>query len=265
MRLQTVPPSAGLRWIGCGAKAFARQPLALMGLFLLFMTLVSLLSVIPVVGHIIALALVPAATLGLVHASRMAAQGRFPMPGVLATGLSGSPARRQAMLVLGASYVGGLALVLGASALADGGRFASGYLGMGQGLSMQTLQEPEVQTAAWIALLAYIPFSALFWHAPMLVADHGIPPAKSLFFSLMACWRNKGAFALYLLGWMGVFTGVALTLGLVLSAIAGPQLGGLVLLPLAMVLAAMFFASIRCTFDDCFLPDAPTPLPPAVG
>jgi len=179
---------------------------------------------------------------------------------VLATAFTGGAHRTKAMLQLGGLYVAGMAAMLLISALADGGAFAGAYIGLGEGMSMELLERDEVQAATWLALLAYVPFSALFWHAPMLVGDHGVQPVRSLFFSLLACWQNKGAFMLYLLGWLAVFLGGALTVGMVAGALGGSQLGHTLVLPMALVFAAMFFASIRCSFDDCFLTEPGIPL-----
>jgi hypothetical protein len=57
----------------------------------------------------------------------------------------------------------------------------------------------------WVAMALYLPLSLLFWHAPALVHWHGVPPLKSLFFSLVACMRNFKAFTLFGLAWVGVF------------------------------------------------------------
>ena len=72
MKLQLVPARTGFTWVKLGMKTFLRQPLAMAGLFFMFMAVVSLLSVVPVIGTAISLALVPAATVGLMAASREA-------------------------------------------------------------------------------------------------------------------------------------------------------------------------------------------------
>ncbi len=64
----------------------------------------------------------------------------------------------------------------------------------------------------------YLPLSLAFWHAPALVHWHGVPPAKSLFFSFVACFKNFGALFVFGLVWVGVFIGS----GIVLSLIATP-------------------------------------------
>jgi hypothetical protein len=85
---------------------------------------------------------------------------------------------------------------------------------------------------------------------------HGVPPVKALFFSLVACVRNFGAFTVFGLAWMGVFLAVGMVVALVtglLSLAIGTAAGG-IMVGAAMVLAAMFFSSVVFTFRDCFEP-----------
>ena len=65
MKLHPVSARTGLLWVREGIKTFWRQPLAMSGLFFLFMAVVSVISVLPLIGTALALALLPAATLGL--------------------------------------------------------------------------------------------------------------------------------------------------------------------------------------------------------
>ena len=109
----------------------------------------------------------------------------------------------------------------------------------------------------WFATLLYIPLSMLFWHAPALVHWHGVPPLKSMFFSAVACWRNLGAFAVYLVSWLGVFIVCATVLLTISSALGGKDLSGVVLMPGALLMAAMFFTSVYFSVKDCF--DLPSP------
>ena len=90
MKLHVNPAITGWSWVKSGVRTFWRQPLAMSGLFFMFMVVVSLLSMVPLVGTAVAMALVPAATLGLMAATREADQGRFPMPSVLVTAMFSS-------------------------------------------------------------------------------------------------------------------------------------------------------------------------------
>jgi hypothetical protein len=80
------------------------------------------------IGSALALACLPAATLGLMAATREANRGNFPMPSILITAFRAGKARLNAMLVLGALYALGFLLVMGISALIDGGKVANLYL-----------------------------------------------------------------------------------------------------------------------------------------
>lgn len=257
MLLQTVPARRGLQWALQGMRTFWKQPLALSGLFFLFMALVSLVSVLPVVGGVLALVLMPAFTAGLMAATQTAIEGRFPMPGTLWLALRAG-ARRKPMLQLGALYATGFLLLMASSVLVDGGQFARVYLG-GAPLSPALVQSDSFQLALWVSMLLYAPLSMLFWHAPALVFWQNVPPLKSLFFSWMGCWRNKGAFAVYVAVWLAVFGSAALTAMLTASLLGDAQMTLSIMMPLALLVAAMFFTSMLFTVKDCFSA-SPSPL-----
>ena len=77
-------------------------------------------------------------------------------------------------------------------------------------------------------------------------------PAKSLFFSWMACWRNKAAFTVYTLAWVVVFVGSGLVALLVASLLGDAQMLMAVLMPLVLMVTAMFFTSMLFTVKACF-------------
>lgn len=255
MKLQIVPARTGLQWVQLGLLTFKSQPLALAALFFLAMASMSLVTVLPFIGPLIALALLPSVTLAMMVAASEAAHGRKPMPALLLVAFRSGPQHMHAMLTLGGLYAAGFVLIIGASSLIDGGTFASVYMGATP-MTREIAELPEFQSAMWLSMGLYLPLSMLFWHAPGLVHWHGIPPVKALFFSWMACVRNIGAFVVYSLGWVGVFIAFGMALALVtgiLAALIGSVAGG-IMVATAMMLAAMFFTSIVFTFRDCFSP-----------
>lgn len=256
MKLNIVPARHGMQWVRAGLRAFARQPLAMTGLFFMFMTGLSLLAWLPLVGGLLALALVPAATLGLMVATQHIEAGRFPMPSCLIAGFRQGPKTTRAMLVLGALYAVAILGVMALSALADGGQFAQLYV-EGGGLSQELMTQPGLRTAMWVSTLLYLPVSLAFWHAPALVYWHGVPPLKSLFFSLVAMLRNMPAFLVYGALWMLLSAGGGLIL-MVLTALTGNvAIASYGLLPMALVVATMFYTSLWFTYRDCFLDEGP--------
>jgi hypothetical protein len=281
MKLHIVPARTGIDWVKSGIFVFRRQPMAMAALFFIAMASMSLASLVPFIGPVLALALLPSVTLAMMVASAEALQGRAPTPAVLLVAFRTGQQRLHHMLQLGALYAAGFLATIALSALFDGGQFAQVYLGMVP-LSEEVVADGDFQLAMWVAMLLYLPLSLLFWHAPGLVHWHGVPPVKSLFFSLVACTRNFGAFVIYGLGWLAVFAiggilvsllaGLLAAVGLLAPGSTTATLGG-IMVGLAMVMASMFFSSIVFTFRDCFEPpeqhaERPaddTPPPPTAG
>src|SRR4029453_1480563 len=159
---------------------------------------VLVLSQPPWIGAIIGGMLVPAATLGLMAATEEATKGRFPMPSVLISAFRAGRQRMRAMLLLGVIYTVGSMAVTGLASLLTNGRPAA---------------DGEIDSVALLALALHPPLFLMFWHAPALVHWHGVSPVKSLFFSVVACMKNFGAFLTYGMAWVGVFLAVGSAFG----------------------------------------------------
>jgi len=262
MKLNLVPARTGVLWVRTGLRAFARQPLAFVSLFFFFMALVSIASQLPLVGAAVALMLLPTMTLGLMAAAAEAAGPVKPPAGtVFLAAIRAVRADVRPMAVLGALYAGLFLLVMAISALADGGEFAKVYL-LGGPLTRELAESTEFQVALWISMALYLPLSLAFWHAPALVHWHRVPPAKSLFFSFIACFRNFGAMTVFGMVWVAVFIGAGIVLSLLATLLVAfgalgvgdgaSAIGGALMVGGALVMAAMFFTSTWFTFRDSF-------------
>ena len=251
MKLHIVPARTGITWVKLGFKTFLQQPLAMSGLFFMFMALLSIASLVPLVGSALALGLLPAATLGLMAATQEATKGKFPMPSILISAFRAGKQRMKAMVMLGALYAAGFLAIMAVSSLIDGGQFAKLYL-VGGKITEELVLQSGFQAAMWVTLALYLPLSLMFWHAPALVHWHGITPVKSLFFSFLACYKNFGAFTIYGLMWMGIFMLTLLAVTVVAALLGSPAFAGMAMFPIALVMFAMFFTSIYFTFRDSF-------------
>jgi hypothetical protein len=252
MKLNIVPARTGVTLVRLGISTFFKQPLALAGLFFLYMLAMWLLAQIPLVGSAISALLVPATTLGMMVAAQQAADGKFPMPAVLLSAFRVGRERAKAMLVLGVIYAAGWFATISLAGLISplpAAQEATTAAGQGQLAGFYL-----------IVTLFSLPLSVLFWHAPALVHWHGVAPAKSLFFSMVACFRNAGAMIMFALAWLAVFLSVVSASTLLAVAIGGAPMVERILLPLLMLMAAMFSSSIYFSFRDSFVADeAPTP------
>jgi hypothetical protein len=255
--LNVVPARTGIAWVKSGIKTFFKQPLAMGGLFFMFMALISLVSQLPFVGAALALVVLPAATIGLMAATQEASNGKFPMPIMLFTAFRAGTKKTQTILMLGALYAVGFLIVLGVSALFDGGQFANFYLG-GGAMTKEIISTSEFQMATWAAMALYLPLTLMFWHAPALVHWHDVSPIKALFFSFIACVKNFAAMVVYFFMWLAVFSLGGLVLTLVAALTGSEAAVSFIMLPAALLMAAMFFTSIYFTFKDSFI-TPPTP------
>jgi hypothetical protein len=261
MKLNLVPARTGLTWIQEGARTFFSNPLALSSTFILFMIVLTLLSALSLLGTIAALVLLPSATLTMMSATRQVAQSRLPAPGVIGQALADARLSLRGLLWLGLIYAAGYLLLMGISYLADGGLLASALL-LGRPITPYLIQQPGFATACWITALLSIPLSLMFWHAPGLLHWYRIAPAKALFFSLVACLRNWKAYAVFMLGWVGIIVLLniaVLLLGLLLASIGGGASVSVLLRTVStaalLIIAAIFLCSAYFPLRDSFIPD----------
>jgi hypothetical protein len=247
MKLNIVPARTGFIWVRLGITTFFKQPLALAGLFFLYIAAMWVLAMLPLVGAALASLLVPATTLGMMVAAQQASTGTFPLPTVLLSAFRVGRERANAMLLLGLIYAAGwfAALTL------------AGLIAPLPAAQEATTTAGQAQLGIFylVVSLLSLPLSVLFWHAPALVHWHGVAPVKSLFFSMVACFRNMGALFVFGLVWSAVFLGVLAASTLLAVALGGPALVEQILLPAVMLLGAMFTTSIYFTFRDSFVAD----------
>lgn len=252
MKLNIVPARTGSVWVKLGMQTFFKQPLALAGLFFMFMAIMTVVSMVPLIGFALAMTLLPAATLGLMAATREADSGRFPMPAILLAAFRAGKQQARAMITLGALYALGFMVAIGASWLVDGGGFAGVYLG-GAMPTRELMIETDFQSAMWVFIGLHLPLSLMFWHAPALVHWHGLPPVKALFFSLVACFRNFWAYTIFGMMWLAVLIGMVVGVTTIAALLGNTALAGELLFPALLLMASMFFTSLYFTFRDSFV------------
>ncbi len=261
MRLQQVAPGQGTSWVRKGFQVFGRQPLGFASLFATGLFVSLLLGLIPLVGSIAALALAPAVSLLFMIASRRVGAGETAMPGAIVELVTAGRGRLIALLKLGLVYVAATFLLFWLASVLDGGALASFFATMRDAkMTPETtaarVAEPGVQFGLMLRLFFLGALSIAFWHAPALVFWGDPGWAKSLFFSSVALWRNKGAFAVYSLVWLALFL-VLLAIVSIGAGLFGPERFALVAVPLMLVFMTLFYASLWFTFADCFSPSDP--------
>jgi hypothetical protein len=128
------------------------------------------------------------------------------------------------------------------------------------------MDNPDFQNALMIGFALYGLLSILFWHAPGLVHWYGVSPVKAVFFSVIACMRNLGAYLMYGLTWLALLMGASVVLGGLLGAFGLQSLGRPVIMAFGLSMAAMLSTSVYFTFRDSFVHPQESPAelnPPA--
>jgi hypothetical protein len=253
MQARIVSAARGARWLGEGWRLFRAAPLGWVAAVFGYWLVMTVISLVPVVGIAAAAILVPAFSVGFMAIARATSRGAGAEFALLLDGLKHEP---RSQIVLGVVYLVCLALLLGASSLADDGALARWML-TGRKPDDEVLRSDGFFAALVVAALLYLPVMAAFWFAPPLAAWHSTGAAKALFFSLAASLMNWRAFLAY--------GAVAATVTLVIPFAALKLLvlsGALrfppatLVFPLILVLLPTLFASFYASYRDVFGYDA---------
>lgn len=259
MKLRQVGPLQGIVWVRRGFQVFLRQPLAYTALFFAFLFAAFVLVVtMRQLGALAVLVLMPLVSLGFMLATRKAVDGGFPLPSLFIEPLRGSRQRVAALLQIGLAYAVLSMLTMWLADAMDGGRVDALQGAMASGeATAEMMDDPAMQSALLSRLLLTVPVSLLFWHAPALVHWGGTSAVKSVFFSVVACWRNLGAFIVYFLTWAAAVLVFGVVATLIFTVLSAPQLMALVAFPATLMFVTAFYASLYFTYEDCFVHDGP--------
>ncbi|SFP61810.1 BPSS1780 family membrane protein [Variovorax sp. 770b2] len=276
MKLNLVPARTGAEWVRSGLKTFWRQPLAFISLFFLLMAVISTVSVLPLIGSIVAPVFLPFMTLGLMVATSVAyddnadglghaGDAQRPTGSAMFVAVFGAMrAEWRSLVVLGVISAIYFVFAVMVTALVDGGQLMRAYL-LDDAITPEVMASSDFQLARVLLMCLNLPLSLAMWHAPALVHWHRVEPVKSIFFSIVALFRNFGAYALFVLAWFGVFLLAGIAMGLVATVLVGVgalgaggaavAVGNILMIGTALVLAAMSLSSTWFTFRDSFDPN----------
>lgn len=256
MQLKLVSFQTGVRWAVEGFSILFKQPVALATLMLLYFMVMTALSLLPVIGWLAPIVLVPLGTVGFMEASRLAAQGQTPWPQHLLAPLKATPGAAQRIWQLGVVYTVLVLACFGLSALADGGTLFRGVI-LGSGLDEAALKSPGLLAALMIVMLLTLPLSLMFWFSPALVCWNGESVPKALFISLVACIKNWKAFTGYGLMWMALMLSLAQIAYWLLLSLMGAKVAEIGALPIMLIVMSALFASLYPTYRDTLEEAAP--------
>ena len=255
--MQTIPAASGWIWFKRGFGLFRRQPAEISTLFLSYLFLMLAVGLLPIIGQILPLLLVPVFSIAFLQACVQVEEGKRVYPNLLLVGFR-SPAFPR-LLVLGALYMLAILLAVSASTLADDGAFFRMMTQHG-GADPVALAKTSWARGMLVAALVYLPFGMCFWFAAPLVAWQDMGVFKAIFYSFFAVVRAARAFIVYTLAWFVMGVLVPSILSTIVALIFGSSLVSLMLLlPVSLILTAILYCSFYPTYVTIFKPEAPPP------
>ena len=256
--MEKLPAITGWNWVKDGFAIFRKQPAELSTLFLSYMFLMFGVGIIPLLGQILPLVLVPVFSMAFMQACVQVEQGKRVYPSLLLTGFR-SPAFRS-LLGLGMLYLAAAVGAIAASALIDGGAFWNMMSGQAA-VDAKTMQESDMSLAMLAAAALYIPAAMAFWYAAPLIMWDGMGVGKAIFYSFFAV-RNAGkAFIVYGVSWLLV--GVllpAIASSLIALLLGNARITVLILLPVSLILTVVMYCSFYPTYTAIFRKPAVPPV-----
>ncbi|MGN6649682.1 BPSS1780 family membrane protein [Trinickia sp.] len=252
MQLTEVSAKTGYVWFRQGIWLFRRNPLGFLTIFFTYLLAMMAISRVPLAGPVLSLLLIPGIAVGFMTACRDTIAGKIVFPTVLLDGFrSYGTAGAVRLLELGGIYVVAIALVVGGSALVDGGVLFKLIMGT-EPVSSETLVASSLAMAELFAIGCYLPVAMLFWFAPVLAVWHDVPPVKAMFFSFVTCWRNRGAFIVFGALWLATAILVLFGILVLMLAVGAHDYAFAVLYPVSVTLSTVLYCSFYATYRGCY-------------
>lgn len=260
IRLRSLPPMAGLSWIRRGFHMFWRRPLGFVGLWLFFTLSLFMIAFLAVAVSPLAMlavaAWLPLLMVGFMQATSDVLHDQKLRPAVFRTPFSTTPQAARGMLAIMLIYVAAVALLAVCADAMDGGETRRW---LHAAMTPPTDGKPPVippmsassESAIRFVMLGMTLVSIPLWYVPALVQWGGQGIAQAMFSSVVAIWRTRAAFAMFILGWITVVLGFGMLIFL-LAASFGAAAVSLAAFTCMVALTATFYVSIWFGFQDTF-------------
>ena len=260
MQAVVLPARAGYLWAKQGWMLFRTQPMAFFSWAMFVSLLLMTASITPPVGPLVFVVLMPAVTFMTMSACRKAASGQRMILGMWFSPLKEKGLFKR-LIAMGGLYVL-ICIVLGLIAFFPFiDELSQSVQTAATSNNLLPLLE-AVRTPMIIFAILYVLMASIFWYAPALAGFHGITLTQSLFFSGIACWRNKWAFIVYGLVWLSVFLSIDLAMELLTLVGLSESAAATIQVPLNIaaggVMYCSFYPNYVSVFESSTTPDSET-------
>lgn len=248
--MNAVVAITGWHWVKKSFTLFSRQPLEMLGLFMAYMLVNIAIGLIPVLGEVLPVLLIPVFAMAFMQACWQIEQGKKVRPDVLLVGFKSPLLFR--LMSLGAMYLLAIMLAVLASQLFDGGELLK-MMSEGPAFDPKNLEGSRIGAGVLGSLLCFLPAVMAFWFAGPLIMWRRQSLIKALFFSFVAVKRAWRAFLLYGLCWLLIagFLPVML-LQVLVQILSQANLMVLLMMPVLALLTTIRYCSFYPSYADVF-------------
>lgn len=249
MQAHSLPPSYGFFWIQGGWRLFKAQPFALLFWSLASLVLLQISFILPLLGQATMLVLTPGMTFIVLNACLRIEEKHTMRLGDWLLPVKPTDIRKQ-LIRLGFLYML-CSLLIAFIAITP---FMDNIMQAvdPQGHIDFTALLAAMQSPMTVFTVLYVVLSGLFWHTPALVGWHRIPIKQALFYSMVACWRNKWGFLLYGVFWLGLVYARQQFVDILLSSGVAAATVQFILTPLNMIFIGVLYASFYPAYLTIF-------------
>ncbi len=244
----------GLFWVRSGLFFFIQYPLNMLGWSLSLSLVVILALNIPILGLLMNIAFMPFFALISFSLGKRMAEGKSIEPSTWLEPLYYmSLSSLKNILLLGFIY-----------SLLCIGAILSAFLPFLNELAIisEQLSSNTSIDLFWIFINFYKPLliltiisiiiNAFFWYAPVLIIWHNLNLFQSLFFSAVACWRNRSTFLVYGLIWILVFLAIDIITNILMKLGMSMQTANAIEIPLSLVVNGILWSSFYSSYSSVF-------------
>ena len=257
LSLKTVKAARGALWVRDGFSLFGKRSLAFSSLFVMFLFAAVVLALVPLVGGLVQMMLLPLLSLGFMVAAQSALLGGPVKPTQFFEPLRADASRRRTLLIMCVIYgVCAMSILVLCDAMSDGAMRRIQTLMAKPGTPQAAIDAILGESGVWWATVTGVTLgtalSIPFWHAPALVHWGGQSLGMALFSSTVAVWRSKGAFFVYSLCWAALIILFGVITALVFGLLGMKQMATAVAFPAGLIFSTAFYVSLLFTFNDSF-------------
>lgn len=249
-----LPARTGWDWVKQGATLFRKQPGVLTALLFINLMISVVVSVLPGIGKLVGMVLLPSLSMAILQACALIALDRRVNLAVLATGF-----RKPAVIALCKLGLVYMAITLLLDLLRQVGIDPAFWAQIGTQIDPNTppnVSPSDVLTLFGITILEVVTMMSLCFAAP-LVSWQGMAAGKATFYSVFAVIGALRAFVVMLISWFAMLFLIMMT---VLIVLGNSDIGRVIIMWIFLMFVLLLQCAIFAAYRQIFgAPEVETP------